>query len=53
MTTWNGGAAIAWLSLAAWRITDYGPGRFWIITTFGVLYTIIILWILVTAKDAA
>lgn len=53
MTTWNGGAAIAWLSLAAWRITNYGPGRFWIIATFGVLYTIIILWILVTAKDAA
>jgi cellulose synthase (UDP-forming) len=50
---WNGGTAIAWLGLAAWRIAHYGLGRFWIITAFGVLYTVIILWILLTPKDAS
>lgn len=50
---WNGGTAIAWLGLAAWRIVQNGPGRFWIITAFGVLYAVIVLWILLTPKDAA
>jgi len=50
---WNGGTAIAWLGLAAWRIAQNGPGRFWIITAFGVLYSVIVLWILLTPKDTA
>lgn len=51
VTAWNGGAAIAWLGLAAWRISQHGPGRFWIITAFGVLYAAIVLWVLLAQKD--
>ena len=53
ITVWNGGAAIAWLGLAGWRIAYYGPGRFWIITAFGILYAAIIVRILLTRKDLA
>jgi cellulose synthase (UDP-forming) len=47
MAIWNGGAALAWLALAAWRITQSGPSRFWIITAFGILYAGIISWIFI------
>lgn len=35
---WNGGAALAWLGLAGWRIVQYGLSRFWVIAVFGLLY---------------
>jgi cellulose synthase (UDP-forming) len=42
LSVWNGGAALLWLGLAAWRSIQYGPGRFWVITAFGLLYAGII-----------
>jgi cellulose synthase (UDP-forming) len=46
LSVWSGGAALAWLGLAAWRIVQYGPGRFWVITVFGLLYAGIIIQVL-------
>jgi cellulose synthase (UDP-forming) len=50
---WNGGAAAAWLGLAAWRMSHYGPGRLWIISAFGVLYAAIIVWIILSSRESA
>lgn len=50
VATWNGGAALLWLGLAAWRIDEYGPARFWVITGFGVLYAAIICQVLSSHK---
>jgi cellulose synthase (UDP-forming) len=50
---WNGGAALAWLVLAAWRSSQYGPARFSIISVFGVIYAVTVAWILFTRKAAS
>ena len=42
LSVWNGGAALLWLGLTAWRSVQYGPGRYWVITAFGLLYAGII-----------
>ena len=42
LCAWNGGAALAWLGLAAWRSYQYGFGQFWVITVFGLLYAAIV-----------
>lgn len=53
VTTWNGGAALAWLGLAGWRISQSGPGRFWIITGFGLLYAGILVRVLFPGRKAS
>jgi cellulose synthase (UDP-forming) len=49
---WNGTGAAVWLALCGLRIAQDGPGRFWIITTFGLLYAGIIGRILATRRAA-
>ena len=46
VTAWNGGAALAWLGLAAWRMTQYGAERYAIITGFGVFYAVTVACVL-------
>jgi len=46
LCVWNGGAALAWLGLAAWRSYQYGFGQFWVITGFGLLYAGIVVQVL-------
>ncbi len=43
---WNAAGAAAWLALGCWRSVQYGPGRFSVITGFGVLYAVTTGWIL-------
>jgi cellulose synthase (UDP-forming) len=51
-TVWNGGTAVTWLGLAAWRISQSGPWRFWVITLFGLIYAGTIIKIYVpTGKE--
>lgn len=50
---WNGGASLTWLALAAWRISQFGIGRFWIIAGFGLLYAGIIARVLVPTRKAS
>lgn len=50
LVAWNGTAAIAWLGFCGWRIDHSGPARFWIITGFGVLYAVVLGWILLTPR---
>jgi cellulose synthase (UDP-forming) len=52
LTVWNGGTALAWLGLCAWRIAEAGPSRFWIITLFGIIYAGTVLWIFVSSGRA-
>ena len=48
VTVWNGSAALAWLLIAAWRISQYGLGRYWIIAGFGLLYAFTITRVLIS-----
>jgi cellulose synthase (UDP-forming) len=53
VSAWSGSTALVWLGLAGWRISQSGPGRFWIITGFGLLYAGIIARVLISGKNAS
>ncbi|HEY1622618.1 MAG TPA: cellulose synthase catalytic subunit [Streptosporangiaceae bacterium] len=42
LVAWNGTLAVAWLALAAWRITQTGSDRFAVVAAFGVINAVII-----------
>lgn len=50
LVVWNCGTAAAWLGLAAWRIYQNGPGRFWVITLFGLVYAGTIIKIFIPVR---
>jgi cellulose synthase (UDP-forming) len=50
LSIWNGGTAASWLALAGWRIYQYGPGRFWLIALFGLIYAGTVLRIFIPAR---
>jgi cellulose synthase (UDP-forming) len=52
LAVWNGGTAAAWLGLCGLRIAQSGPGRFWIITLFGVMYASTVAWIFIRPGKA-
>jgi cellulose synthase (UDP-forming) len=51
--SWNFTTALIWLGLAAVRMIQYGPSRFFIIAGFGLLYAGIVTRVLFPGRNAA
>jgi cellulose synthase (UDP-forming) len=49
---WNATTAAAWLGMASWRISQAGPGRFWLIAAFATMYAGVVLRVLVRGDRA-
>jgi cellulose synthase (UDP-forming) len=43
---WNGGTALLWFALAAWRTRQYHTDRFTVAILFGIMYVAPVVWIL-------
>lgn len=53
VTVWNGGLALAWLSLAGWRIDQTGSVRFVVVAAFGVVNALIVGRLILPGRNAA
>lgn len=42
VTIWNGGLALVWIALAAWRIEETGSVRFAVVAALGILNLLIV-----------
>jgi cellulose synthase (UDP-forming) len=52
VTLWNGTLALAWISLAAWRIEQTGSTRFCIVAAFGVLNALVVGRLIFPGRNA-
>jgi cellulose synthase (UDP-forming) len=53
VVVWNGGVAVAWLGLAAWRTVEYGSWQFILVICLGLMYAAGLLRILIAPRKAA
>lgn len=52
VTLWNGTLALAWLSLAAWRIQQTGSIRFAVVAAFGLINVLIVARLILPGRSA-
>jgi cellulose synthase (UDP-forming) len=53
VTIWNGGLALLWVALAAWRIAQTGSWRFAVVTALGMAYLATVAWLIFPSRRPA
>jgi cellulose synthase/poly-beta-1,6-N-acetylglucosamine synthase-like glycosyltransferase len=53
VTIWNGGLALLWVALSAWRIAQTGSARFAVIAALGVFYVLVVGRLIFPGRSAA
>jgi hypothetical protein len=51
VTTWNGGLAVVWVSLAIWRMAQTGSMRFAVVTLLGLVNLVIVTRLILPGRS--